>query len=282
MFRAPTITITLLLAMYAGSGCATIRPGNLGEYLKGEEARAKPIENQLALARLCERRGELDQARSIYEGVLKETPQQAVALHRLAVVSTRQDRFEEAKSLFAEAAKLQPKSAEIASDRGYLLLLETDYAGAEQCFRRATELKPSYAAAWTNLGLALAYQEKYDEAFAVFLRGSNSPAHAHCSLAFVYAQQSKLTDAQLHYRRALVDDPTLKIAAEGLLQVSARIPGEEPRTVVSAQAISVQRQPDPLEENVATTSGPIPHPLPIADPLPLSAENRSDFSQPPR
>jgi Tfp pilus assembly protein PilF len=236
MLRLSSISVLVLLAALVTSGCATVRPGDFGEYWKSEEARAKPLENQLALARLCERRGELDQARSMYESILKEAPQHADALHRLAVVSTRQERFAEAKALFAEAAKLQPKSPEVCNDRGYLHLLENDYAAAEQDFRQATELKANYPAAWTNLGLALAQQEKYDDAFAVFLRAASSPAAAHCNLAFAYAQQGKLTESQTHYRRALVHDPSLKIAAEGLLQVSANIPGQQPRTLVSTQA----------------------------------------------
>jgi Tfp pilus assembly protein PilF len=235
------ITNHLLLLnsiLWAAAGCATIRSGDVSDLLSSETVQKKPLESQLAMARLCERRGENEQARGIYQQILSEAPNHPDAVHRLAVVFTRENQRAEARQYFAEAAKLLPNSAEVNNDRGYLHLLEGEYPAAEQAFRKATELKPNFTAAWTNLGLALGYQDKHDEAFAVFLRATNSPGEAHCNLAFVFAQQMKLAEAQKHYRQALVHDPNLKIAAEGLLQVVASIPGQEPRTVFSTVATS--------------------------------------------
>lgn len=231
-------TFILLLsgALCAAQGCATIRPGEISDLMNGEQIQKKPVESQLAMARLCERRGENEQARGVYEKILSESPQHPEALHRLAVVFTRENRRDEARQYYTEAARLSPNSPELNNDSGYLFLLEGEYPAAEKAFRQAVELKPNFTAAWTNLGLALGYQDKYDEAFAVFLRATNTPADAHCNLAFVYAQQMKLSDAQTHYRRALVHNPELKAAAEGLLQVSASIPGQEPRTMLRTVA----------------------------------------------
>lgn len=237
MLLRKLILLPLVLILGTG-GCASIRPGDVSELMRGEEKREKPLENQLAMARLCERRGENEQARSIYEKILLQSPEQPVALHRMGVVCTRDGRRDDARRFYTEAAKFLPTSAELMNDRGYLHLLDGEYLAAEQHFRQSTELKPSLVAAWTNLGLALGYQDKYDEAFAVFLRATNSPADAHCNLAFVFSQQMKLTEAQTHYRKALIHNPDLKMAAEALLQVSASIPGQEPRTVVRTVATS--------------------------------------------
>jgi Tfp pilus assembly protein PilF len=228
--------LLLISALCAAQGCATIRPGEISDLMNGEHIQKKPLESQLAMARLCERRGENEQARGVYEKILSESPQHPEALHRLAVVFTRENRREEARRYYTEAARLAPNSPELNNDSGYLFLLEGEYPAAEKAFRQAVELKPNFTAAWTNLGLALGYQDKYDDAFAVFLRATNTPADAHCNLAFVYAQQMKLSDAQTHYRRALVHNPELKAAAEGLLQVSASIPGQEPQTMLRTVA----------------------------------------------
>ncbi len=234
--RISNYLLLLVSILLATAGCATIRSGDVSEMLSNEAVQKKPLDSQLAMARLCERRGENEQARGIYQQILRESPEHPAALHRLAVVFTRENQRAEARQYFSEAAKLLPNSAEVNNDRGYLHLLEGEYPAAEQAFRQATELKPNFTAAWTNLGLALGYQDKHDEAFAVFLRATNTPAEAHCNLAFVYAQQMKLNEAQTHYRRALVHNPELKAAAEGLLQVSASIPGQEPRTMLRTVA----------------------------------------------
>jgi len=256
------VFIPALLFGLTVTGCATVRPGDVSELLREEAADKKPLDSQLAMARLCERRGENEQARAIYEKILRESPQHADALHRLGVVHTRENRRAEARKYFDEAARINT-SPELSNDRGYLLLLEGNYPAAEQDFRQATELKPNFTAAWTNLGLAIGYQERYDEAFAVFLRATNSPAEAHCNLGFVFSQQAKLAEAQKHYRQALVHDPALKIAAEALLQVAANLPGEEPRTILrtiaTARQVPGHNSPPLVDNHVQAVPETPPH-----------------------
>ncbi|WP_254512704.1 tetratricopeptide repeat protein [Anatilimnocola floriformis] len=262
---------TILLILAIASGCATVRPGEVTDLLRDETTPKKPLESKLAMARLCERRGENDQARAIYEKILQDSPKNAEALHRLAVVCVRDNHREEARKYFDEAARLT-NSPELSNDRGYLLLLEGDYAAAEKDFRQATELRPSFAAAWTNLGLAIGYQDRYDEAFAIFLRATNSPAEAHCNLGFVFAQQMKLAEAQKHYRQALVENPNLKIAAEALLQVAAGMPGEEPRTLLRTVGTPQAVKSDNLSGEAAASFHAISAtPAPVA--MPDSANN---------
>ena len=264
-FKMLRCLTSILLMVAIASGCATIRPGDVSDLVREDSAKKKPLESQLAMARLCERRGENDQARAMYEKVLRESPQQPEALHRLAVVCVRENQRADAHKYFDEAARIT-NSAELNNDRGYLLLLEGNYAAAEKDFRQATELKPSLTAAWTNLGLAIGYQDRYDEAFAIFLRATNSAAEAHCNLGFVFAQQSKLAEAQKHYRLALVENPNLKIAAEALLQVSANMPGQEPRTILRTMASTQPAKSDNVShgthpEMQAVPETPMPAPV---------------------
>lgn len=57
-------------------------------------------------------------------------------------------------------------------------------------------------------------------------------------MAYVYAQSMQLELAKSEFSKALSIDPNCASAAEGLMQVCNRIPGNEPKTVLSAFAVS--------------------------------------------
>jgi Flp pilus assembly protein TadD len=124
----------------------------------------------------------------------------------------------------------------LVNDLGYHYYLQNRLADAERQFLKAAELKPDRKSAWTNLGLTFGQEQQFDQAWTAFQRGVDMPAQAHCNMGYVYSQANQLNKAQSEFRAALSLDPNLQAAAEGLLQVSAKIPGQEPLTVVSTIA----------------------------------------------
>lgn len=247
------IALILLGGALPIAGCAPIHLGDASSLLSSTPE--KPVESRLAFARLCERKNEDQKARDIYEAILVNDLHNREALHRLAVLATREGKYAEAQSAFDRAVAAGPVTPELANDLGYFHFLQDQLPQAEAQLRKAVALRPDFRVTWTNLGLVLGQQERFDESLAAFLKGSESPAEAHCNQAFMYAQQFKLEQAQSEYRHALALDSTLKVAAEGLLQVSAMLPGKEPVTVVStvrsrsisSQAESEDVQPDSRE-----------------------------------
>ena len=271
-----------MLALLSG-GCASLNLKNpsFSNFVE------KPLESRLAFGRLCERRNEDDKARRIYEGILSSDAENPTALHRLAVMATKQGQFAQAASFFQRALVAQTPSAELINDYGYFYYLQDQLPEAEQQFRKAVEIKPDFKPAWTNLGLALGQQEQFEESRAAFQKAADSPAEVHCSMAYVYAQLRQLDKAQAEYSAALNIDPTMRAAAEGLLQVSAQMPGHEPVTIVSTtgyknkakDAEDSQSGDDPAD---ARFGGPTPANSLSPPPAPLAnnSQDRDAFLQP--
>jgi Tfp pilus assembly protein PilF len=202
------------------------------------------LESRFAYARLSERHGQQDEAQRLYKVILKDDPTYAPANHRMAVIAAQTEQYELAHQYFQKALESVAPSAELLNDQGYTLYRENRLEEAEKVLRQAIALSPRYAPAHTNLGLVLGQQGKYQDCLECFSR-VGSEAQAEANLAYILAQQNSLTEAQWHYKRALALDGDLKPAAEGLLAVSSRLPGQEPKTVVSTVGRSVKQPARP-------------------------------------
>jgi len=179
----------------------------------------KPKESPIALARLCERRGQPEQAERFYQAIIEKEPQNPLPYHRLAVMRARAGRFPEANEYFDKALALGQPNATLLSDAGYNLYLQGRAEEAEKLLRQAVELKPRDASTCNNLAILLSEKGAYGESLALFRRAGNE-AQAHASLAFMLAQQGELEQARTHYSRALSLDPNLRPAAEAMVQLA--------------------------------------------------------------
>ena len=205
------------------------------------------IEGQLALARLCERRGEVDQAEEYYNGLLKKTPQDARPHHRLAILAVQKGDFARAEEHYRVALAAAPNDVELLSDVGYTLYLQRRLPEAEACLRRALTLEPTHASATNNLALVVGTEGRFDEALMLFKR-ANPEAEAYANLAYVMAQNGQTARAQDTYLKALTLDQNLRVAAQAMLQVADR--GQ-----AQAQArLAVANRPAPPAGSVANVA----------------------------
>jgi tetratricopeptide (TPR) repeat protein len=232
------LSLCLALAALWLSGCASLEldPVSLAP------AETDPqLDSRYAQARLCERHQQSDKARAIYQDILAARPQDPMALYRLGVISAKEANYEQAEQYFHQAIAHDRQNAELHNDLGYCLFLQDKLQEAEACFRRSLELSRNYKPAWTNLGLALGQQGDFEASRAAFEQSNSSPAEVHCCMAYVYLQLFQLEAAQAEYRAALTLDPELRIAAQGLLDISRHIPGQTP-VVVAATYGAERRQ----------------------------------------
>jgi len=234
-----------LLILVGSTGCTSLTsgPSNWTKFID-----SKPSENRLSLARLAEKRRDYDKAIEIYNELLQSDPENLTALHRLGVVHTKLGRMDTAASYFDRALRIGTPSVALWNDHGYHCYLKGDLETAESSIRRALELDDNFAPAWTNLGLVLGELKRYDDSRMAFGRSATGPSEVHASMGYMYAQSREFELAQKEYRRALDLDPTNEIAAHGLLEVSRRIPGREPVTVVKTTG-SPHRSESRLEES---------------------------------
>jgi Tfp pilus assembly protein PilF len=206
--------------------------------------------NRLLLAegQSLESEGKFQPAAAAYQRILKNSPQNPAASHRLAVVYSRLGRLDEAAELFETTLSAEPDSAVLHCDAGYFYYLREQWDDAETHFRRAVDLEPEFARAHNNLGMLLARQEKYEEAQAAFRRAGCSEGEAENNLAFASLLEQRWDDATGFYERALEKTPHLDKAANGLKltrQITAR-PAAKSRTEESRP--SDEKLPSPIRE----------------------------------
>jgi Flp pilus assembly protein TadD len=179
------------------------------------------LEGQFAMARLCERRGESEQADQIYCALLQKAPQDARLHHRLGVLAMKKGDFTQAEERFRTAASLAPPTAALLSDIGYCCYLQEKLPEAEEVLNKALNLEPTYATAVNNLALVMGREGRFQESLDLFRR-TNSEAEAYANLAYVLAQNGETAQAKQMYLRALTLDNTLRAAAQAMLQIEER------------------------------------------------------------
>jgi tetratricopeptide (TPR) repeat protein len=176
-------------------------------------------ESAVALAMLnglnCERSGEWDKAREVYEQIRKEHPDNLEAIHRLGIVADAMRRHMEAEQIFLFVLEKEPRNAEVLADLGYCYYLQGQLTKAESALAKATKLEPANQRYRNNLGLVLGHERRYEEALDCF-RKCGSEADAQYNLAFVYAGQDRPADAKRCFQTALAIDPTHRRAREAL------------------------------------------------------------------
>lgn len=108
--------------------------------------------------------GNLPGAEKVYRAILKQRPNNFIALHNLAGVLLRAGQFEEAVRFVRKALNQEPNSADAHSLLAKTLLnLERYEEGLERA-RRAIALNPGLAEAHATLARGLAELGRYDEA----------------------------------------------------------------------------------------------------------------------
>lgn|GEM_PF-1317717 len=218
------------------------RWGMLPGQLAGTRTKnAEQGELQLAVARQLETQGKLPEALQAYRSVA-ETFRLPAAYHRLAVVHDKTGDFEAAARTYEQALQLDPSNAELLCDVGYSYMLQQRWQEGEAFLRRAVTVAPQLARAHNNLGMLLARTGRIDEALAQFTKGGGSEAQARTNLAFALVNQQRPDEARRQLQLALAQDPSLS-AAQQLLSLLARQPGEPPAQPAVAEAAKAQPAP---------------------------------------
>lgn len=186
-----------------------------------DPAKNTTLDGQIALARLCERRGEIEQAEQMYRSLLQKSPQDARLHHRLGVLAVRRGEFARAEEHFRTAQSLGLATLDLQSDIGYCLYLQQKLPEAEATLREAVKAAPNHVAATNNLALVFGAQGRYKESLDLFKR-VNREAEAYANLGYVLAQNGDSEQAKQMYLHALTLDNTMRAAAQAMVQIEER------------------------------------------------------------
>lgn len=235
---------------------------------------AAVIDSQLSLGRLAERRSDYTRAKQIYQKVIKENSDNAVAHHRIGVILAQEGRLSESLASFQSANQLAP-SADILADIGYAYFLHDDLVKADKALRESLEMEPQNKRALNNLALVTGRQGNYAESLDIFRR-CNDNAGAHANLAYVMTRNGDLDKATDAYHRALDHDSTLKMAAHALVQFKEQLPP----TVTNPEVVpNVAQQIQLASYTAATVDEPSVTPISADAPNPSRIQLPAAASQ---
>jgi Flp pilus assembly protein TadD len=147
---------------------------------------------------------------TLWQDVVKKSPQKARPHNNLGNALRRQGKLSEAIYHFKEALRIDPNYAKAHNNLGIVLATQGDAETALSHFYLALELNPSYAEAYSNIGVTLARQGRLDEAinnFSIALRLKPDYAKVHNNLGAALVRQGRLKDALEHFKAALLIKP---------------------------------------------------------------------------
>jgi tetratricopeptide (TPR) repeat protein len=165
----------------------------IAEAQQGAFLNAKSVNVQLAVGRIFESAGNLDQAAAAYERAVQQDPGlsglRARLLNLKYPVGRVQQKYVQAKKASKEGglelskqvltkdegyqqlvklAAEQPKNGDLQYQLGLYHLYVEDYKGAAEALQKATQLSPALAPAWAYLGTAQQYLGRTPEAVAAY------------------------------------------------------------------------------------------------------------------
>jgi tetratricopeptide (TPR) repeat protein len=154
--------------------------------------------------------GQLMQARTVYEEILRLQPRHFDSLNALALIAAQSGDFAKAIQLFDEAIAVDPGQAAPYCNRGLALQKTRSLNAALADYDQALALKPDYAIAYFNRGNVLRELERFESALTSFGHATAIVpgwAQAWYNRAAVLQRLGR-TDAALHdYDRALAIMP---------------------------------------------------------------------------
>ena len=123
---------------------------------------------KFAQAIALHQRGQLAQARMIYEEILRSMPRHFDALHLLGVIEYQSKNPRIAVDLIGKAIEISPNDAAPYSNIGLALQELKQLDAAVASFDNAIAIKPDYFEAYFNRGIALQQLKQLDAAIASF------------------------------------------------------------------------------------------------------------------
>ncbi len=226
------LVVAFGVATLFANGCA-----NKGvPFVAAAKKTAPRNEMQFSVARASEQEGNLANAIQVYEALYAATPEDAEVCHRLGIVKLRMGKASDGITYLMEAEALRPGDAAIKGDLGYGYILLGEYDIAEKFLRESLNIVPGDNRAVNNLAMAVGYQGRMDESYTLY-RTVMDDAEAHSNIGYIYSQTGRSDLAMKHYNKALDINPTLKMAAEALVQMDD----------ITMQVASIQSQEEKSE-----------------------------------
>jgi tetratricopeptide (TPR) repeat protein len=147
---------------------------------------------------------------TLWEDVIKKSPNKARPYLNLGGIYLKQGRMNETIAAYQAAIKRKPDYAEAHNNLGVAYQKKGRLDDAVQEIQTALKYKPDYAEAHNTLGQVYYDQGRFDDAFKEYqtaLKYKPNYAEAHNNLGVLYQRQGRLDDAIKEIQMALMDKP---------------------------------------------------------------------------
>lgn len=150
--------------------------------------------------------GQLSEALSMYDAVLKKNPKQPDALHLKGVVRMMQGDYDNAEKLMQKALKHNKTNPAVWGNLGATYLGKKRYNQALDAYTHAVKLSPQYAEGYQGLGIASFKLGDIPRAKKELVRATALNAHlpqCYYHLGLAYQSEHDFDSAQMNLKKAL-------------------------------------------------------------------------------
>jgi tetratricopeptide (TPR) repeat protein len=196
-------------------------------------------------AQLCERQGDVAQARKNYQRALSMWPGHVEVLRAAARMEDRHGDLPLAEYLYGQAVTANPQHAGALNDLGLCLARQRKLEQSLQALEQAIQLQPTKALYRNNAATVLVEMHQDQRALA-HLAAVHGAAEANYNLGQVLVERGRPVDATPYFQAALQQNPSMQPAQEALakLQGTQVVVSTPPGTTAPA-VTETQVQPGP-------------------------------------
>ena len=154
--------------------------------------------------------GKLEEAKLIYESILKITPKQFEATHLLGTLHAQMGQYSSSIALLNKAILINPKQYETHSNIGNAYVESNQFEDAVIAYNKAIKIKPNNPKDYCNKGIALHKLKKHEQAIRSFDKSIEIEptfAKAYLNKANTQMEMGHIDKAIENYEKSILIDP---------------------------------------------------------------------------
>jgi tetratricopeptide (TPR) repeat protein len=197
---------------------------------------------KIAMAQMCEAKGDIAGARRQYQEALKQWPKNVDVLRAAARTEDRVGQLPLAERLYSQALAANPQHAGAHNDLGMCLARQGKLDASIREIEQAVRLEPANPRYRNNAAVVLVEMRQDQQALS-HLAAVHAPADANYNMGQLLVQRHRAADAAPYFAAALEINPAMQPAYEALSKLQGQMAGQGPVVVPQgAPAMDVQQQ----------------------------------------
>jgi tetratricopeptide (TPR) repeat protein len=173
-------------------------------------------------AQMCEKQGDLPQARQNLQRALSMWPGNPDVLRAAARMEDRQSNLPLAENLYQQAVTANPQNAAALNDLGLCLAREGKLEPSVQVLEQAIHLQPDKSLYRNNAATVLV-EMRQDQRALGHLAAVHNPAEANFNLGQLLVDRGRPGDATAYFQTALQLNPGMQQAQDAIAKLGGQV-----------------------------------------------------------